>query len=114
MPRKLTVKCSGASVSDFPLGRKVSTDNGSNSAAANEDLCVTGIIEGRGAAISTATSFSIVSNGAGYSVTNVNNIPLVSLTGSGTGAQCSVSINATTGAIDSISNLTTGSGYQVG
>ena len=41
LPRKLTVKCSGASLTDFPLGRKVSTDNGSNSAAANEDLCVT-------------------------------------------------------------------------
>ena len=46
---------------------KISTDNGSNSAAANEDLCVTGIIEGRGAII-TATSFEIVSGGAGYSV----------------------------------------------
>ena len=114
LPRKLTVKCSGASSNDFPIGRKVSTDNGSNSAAANEDLCVTGIVEGRGAAISTATSFEIVSGGAGYSFTNTNNIPLVSLTGSGTGAQCSVSVDATTGAINSISNLTTGSGYQVG
>jgi len=99
LPRKLTVKCSGASLTDFPLGRKVSTDNGSNSAAANEDLCVTGIIEGRGAAISSDTSFDIASNGAGYSFTNTNNIPLVSLTGSGTGAQCSVTL---------------GSGYQVG
>ena len=114
LPRKLTVKCSGASLSDFPLGRKVSTDNGSNSASANEDLCVTGIIEGRGAAISNNTSFDIVSNGAGYSVTNSNNIPLISLTGSGTGAQCSIAVDSTTGAINSISNLTTGSGYQVG
>ena len=31
-----------------------------------------------------------------------------------TGAQCSISIDATTGAINSISNLTTGNGYQVG
>ena len=114
LPRKLTVKCSGASLTDFPLGRKVSTDNGSNSAAGNEDLFVTGIVEGRGAAINSNTSFEIVSGGAGYSVTNTNNIPLVSLTGSGTGAQCSVSVDATTGAINSISNLTAGSGYQVG
>ena len=113
LPRKLTVKCSGAGT-DFPIGRKVSTDNGSNSASANEDLCVTGIVEGRGAAINSNTSFTILSNGAGYSVTNSNNIPLVSLTGSGTGAQCSVSVDATTGAINSISNLTLGSGYQVG
>ena len=116
LPRKLTVKCSGAG-SDFPTGRKVSTDNGSNSANTNEDLCVTGIIEGRGAAIGSSSSFDIVSTGAGYAVvggTQFNNIPLVSLTGSGTGAQCSISIDATTGAINSISNLTTGSGYQVG
>tara|TARA_S200000501_G_scaffold162942_1_gene153572 strand:+ start:11223 stop:18668 length:7446 start_codon:yes stop_codon:yes gene_type:complete len=114
LPRKLTVKCSGASSGDFPLGRKVSTDNGSNSAAGNEDLFVTGIVEGRGAAINTNTSFDIVSNGAGYAATGTNNVPLVSLTGSGTGAQCSISIDATTGAINSISNLTTGSGYQIG
>ena len=114
LPRKLIVKCSGAPQSDFPIGKKVSTDNGTNSAAGNEDLFVIGIIEGRGAAISSATTFEIVSNGAGYSVTNSNNIPLISLTGSGTGAQCSVSVDTTTGAINSISNLTTGSGYQVG
>ena len=114
LPRKLTVKVSGASASDFPLGRKVSTDNGSNSANTNEDLCVTGVVEGRGAAINSATSFDIVSNGAGYAATGTNNVPLVSLTGTGTGAQCSISIDATTGAINSISNLTTGSGYQIG
>ena len=113
LPRKLTVKVSGVGA-NFPLGRKVSTDNGTNSAAGNEDLFVTGIIEGRGAPINSNTSFEIVSGGAGYSVTNTNNIPLVSLTGSGTGAQCSVSVDATTGAINSISNLTAGSGYQVG
>ena len=114
LPRKLTVKCSGAPVGDFPLGRKVSTDNGTNTATANEDLCVTGIIESRGAAISSATAFDIVANGAGYAAPGgTNNIPLISLTGSGTGAQCSISIDAT-GAINSISNLTTGSGYQVG
>ena len=115
LPRKLIVKCSGASQSDFPIGRKVSTDNGTNSASGNEDLFITGIIEGRGAAIGSATAFDIVSNGAGYAAPGgSNNIPLISLTGSGTGAQCSISIDATTGAINSISNLTLGSGYQVG
>ena len=122
LPRKLTVKCSGAGT-DFPIGRKVSTDNGTNSAAANEDLCVTGVVEGRGAAINITTGsnpvlgtdFDIVDNGAGYAAPGgTNNIPLVSLTGSGTGAQCAITINATTGAINSISNLTVGSGYQVG
>ena len=114
LPRKLTVKCSGAG-SDYPIGRKVSTDNGTNSASGNEDLFVTGIIEGRGAAINNSNTFSIVSGGAGYAAPGgTNNIPLISLTGSGTGAQCAISIDATTGAINSISNLTTGSGYQVG
>ena len=122
LPRKLTVKCSGAGT-EFPIGRKVSTDNGTNSAAANEDLCVTGIVEGRGAAINVSsgsnpvlgTDFDIVSNGVGYAAPGgTNNIPLISLTGSGTGAQCAISIDATTGAINSISNLTVGSGYQLG
>ena len=60
-------------------------------------------------------NFILVSGGAGYAAPGgTNNIPLISLTGSGTGAQCAISIDATTGAINSISNLTTGSGYQVG
>ena len=114
LPRKLTVKVSAASASDFPVGRKVSTDNGSNSATANEDLCVTGIIEERGGPIFNSASFTIVDFGAGYDFDGTSNIPLVSLTGTGSGAQCAVSVNAETGGITSISNLTTGSGYKVG
>ena len=36
--------------------------------------------------IASSSTFDIVSRGSGYTVTNVNNIPLKSLTGSGTGA----------------------------
>ena len=36
------------------------------------------------------------------------------MTGSGTGSFCSVTIDGTTGAINSISNLTLGTGYQTG
>ena len=50
----------------------------------------------------------------GYSFSNTNNIPLISLTGDGTGAQCSVSITDGIVDLDGISNLTTGSGYVVG
>ena len=113
LPRKLTVKCSGAGT-DFPIGRKVSTDNGSNSATANEDLCVTGIIEERGGPIFNSASFTIVDFGAGYDFSNTSNIPLISLTGTGSGAQCAVSVDAETGGITSISNLTAGGGYKVG
>ena len=113
LPRKLTVKCSGAG-SDFPVGRKVSTDNGSNSATANEDLCVTGIIEERGGPIFNSASFTIVDFGAGYDFDGTSNIPLISLTGTGSGAQCAVSVDAETGGITSISNLTSGGGYKVG
>ena len=57
---------------------------------------------------------SVLLQGAGYELSNPNNIPLISLTGSGTGAQCSISL--TNGIVDSngVSNLTLGTGYQVG
>ena len=112
LPRKLVVKLTsaGANESVLPIGRKVST--GAEGDA--EDVSVTGIIEGRGAPISSNTSFSIVTRGSGYELSNPNNIPLISLTGSGTGAQCSVSL--TNGIVDSngVSNLTLGTGYQIG
>jgi len=113
LPRKLKVQIEGSGTrtnSVFPIGRKVSTG------AANDadDSSIIGVIEGQGSSIATSSAFEIVTNGTGYGVTNVNNIPLISLTGSGTGAQCSVTIDAATGAINSISNLTLGTGYQVG
>ena len=110
LPRKLTVKITGTtSISTLPVGRKVSTG------AANdpEDQSVTGIIEKIGAPIANSTSFAIVSGGTGYSFSNLNNIPLESITGSGDSAQCSVSVDAN-GSITAISNLTLGNGYSVG
>ena len=113
LPRKLKVQIQGSGTRTdavFPIGRKVST----GSASATDDNSITGVIEGQGSFIQNSNAFDIVSNGLGYNVTNINNIPLISLTGSGSGATCSVTIDGTTGAINSISNLTTGSGYQVG
>ena len=113
LPRKLKVQIDGSGTRTnaiFPIGRKVST----GSASASDDNSITGVIEGQGAPIASNSSFNIITRGTGYSFTNPNNIPLVSLTGSGSGAQCSVSV--TDGVVDSngISNLTLGSGYQVG
>ena len=111
LPRKLKVQIEGSGTRTnavFPIGRKVST----GAVNLSDDNSVTGIVEGQGAPIDTATSFDIVVGGTGYSFTNVNNIPLVSLTGSGSGATCSVGL--TNGVVTSISNLTLGTGYQVG
>ena len=113
LPRKLKVTVDGSGArtnNEFPIGRKVST----GSATATDDNSITGVVEGQGAPIATNTSFEISSRGTGYAFTNNNNIPLVSLTGSGSGAQCSVSV--TNGVVDTngISNLTLGAGYQVG
>ena len=113
LPRKLKVQIEGSGTRTnavFPIGRKVSTGG----VTGGDDNNVTGVIEGQGAPINTgsADAFQIASRGTGYSVTNVNNIPLKSETGSGSGAQCSV--NITNGVITSISNLTAGTGYQEG
>ena len=111
LPRKLKVNIDGSGTrtnSVFPLGRKVST----GSVAGGDDNNITGVVEGQGAPIASSSSFDIVTGGTGYSFTNVNNIPLKSETGSGSGAQCSVTV--TNGVVTSISNLTLGTGYQVG
>ena len=113
LPRKLKVQIEGSgdrTINRFPIGRKVSTGG----VTGGDDNNVTGVVEGQGAPIASSSSFEIVTRGTGYSFTNNNNIPLKSLTGSGTGAQCSVAV--TNGVVNSngISNLTLGSGYQVG
>ena len=116
LPRKLKVTIDGSGArtnNEFPIGRKVSTGTSNDT----DDNSIVGVIEGQGAPIATngSTGFEIVSRGVGYNFTpNGNNIPLVSLTGTGSGAQCSVSV--TDGVVDTngISNLTTGSGYKVG
>ena len=120
LPRKLIVKLTGsnaASKAKLSVGRKVSTDNGTGNANSAEDISITGIIEARGSGITVspaAVGITTVSRGSGYSFSNTNNIPLISLTGDGTGAQCSVSITDGIVDLDGISNLTTGSGYVVG
>ena len=114
LPRKLIVKLTGnnaGQVGKFFVGGKVSTDNGTGAATSAEDISVTGIIEARG---STIDSFEIVSRGSGYSLTQTTTIPLISLTGKGSGV--TVSVNLTDGVVDAngISNVSGGSGYVVG
>ena len=113
LPRKLKVKIDGSgnrTNNEFPIGRKVST----NSGQASDDDNITGIIEGQGAPIDTngSTGFEIVTGGSGYAFGSTGNIPLISLTGSGTGSECTVTVS--NGVITGISNLTVGSGYQKG
>ena len=124
LPRKLKVSIDGVgarTVSEFPIGRKVST----GAASASDDNSITGVIEGQGAPIEissgsnpvSGTDFDIVTGGSGYTFTSTSNIPLLSLTGSGTGAQCSVTtgtVGDVANVITSISNVTVGTGYQVG
>ena len=117
LPRKLRVKLAGSATNTaaaLAVGRKVSTDNGIGNATSAEDISITGIVEARGGALASATSFEIVSRGEGYSLTQTTSIPLISLTGDGSSSTASVSL--TNGVVDSngISNLTTGSGYVVG
>jgi len=115
LPRKekLNIDGSGARTNaNFPIGRKIST----NSGQASDDNNITGIIEGQGAPIDTngSTGFEIVSRGTGYEFSNPNNIPLVSLTGSGDEAQCTVAVTNGVVNTNGISNLTVGKNYQVG
>ena len=108
LPRKQIVKLTsaGANASILPIGRKVST----GAVGDLEDNSITGIIEGKGAPI---TSSEIVTRGKGYSFSNANNIPLVSLTGSGENATANFTI-LSDGAIDSITLQNSGNRLQVG
>ncbi len=109
LPRKQKVRISSGSAnqSALPIGRKVST----GAASDPDELSVTGIIEGRGAAI---TGSEIVSFGSGYSLSpSLNNIPLVSITGSGENATGNFTLNSD-GSIASASINATGNSYQIG
>ena len=111
LPRKLIVKIDGSgtkTTAKFPLGRKVSTGLIGDA----EDASITGIVEGQG---SNITGIEIISNGSGYSITSVSNIPLVSLTGNGSGALVNLTPNPVTDTIDT-ATITGGggTGYQVG
>ena len=109
LPRKQKVRISSGSAnqSALPIGRKVST----GAATDPDHLSVTGIIEGRGAAI---TASEIVSSGSGYSLSpSLNNIPLIPITGSGENATCNFTLNSD-GSIASASINATGNSYQIG
>ena len=108
LPRKLIVKLGGSGSktnTQFPIGRKVST----GAANDKEDESITGIVEGQGSSISTTEK---VLAGAGYEFSNANGISLSSLTGNGSGATADFTLDNET--IDSISNISGGTGYQVG
>ena len=91
----------------MPIGRKVST----GAVTDPDHLSVTGIIEGRGAAI---TGSEIVSSGSGYSLSpSLNNIPLIPITGSGENATGNFTLNSD-GSIASASINATGNSYQIG
>ena len=109
LPRKQKVRISSGSAnqSALPIGRKVST----GAATDPDELSVTGIIEGRGAAI---TGSEIVSSGSGYSLSpSLNNIPLIPITGSGENATGNFTLNSD-GSIASASINATGNSYQIG
>ena len=109
LPRKQKVRISSGSAnqSALPIGRKVST----GAASDPDELSVTGIIEGRGAAI---TGSEIVSSGSGYSLSpSLNNIPLIPITGSGENATGNFTLNSD-GSIASASINATGNSYQIG
>tara|TARA_R100001460_G_scaffold10207_2_gene24138 strand:- start:891 stop:8294 length:7404 start_codon:yes stop_codon:yes gene_type:complete len=108
LPRKLKVVIDGSGTKTdavFPIGRKVST----GAAADLEDQSVTGIIEGQGAPISTE---EVVSGGGGYAFSNTTAVPVVSLTGSGTGATVNPTVSG--GVVTAIAINAAGNGYQVG
>ena len=109
LPRKQKVRISSGSAnqSALPIGRKVST----GAVTDPDQLSVTGIIEGRGAAI---TGSEIVSSGSGYSLSpSLNNIPLIPITGSGENATGNFTLNSD-GSIASASINATGNSYQIG
>jgi len=117
LPRKLKVSVTGSACNDTNLGigQKISQADSSNNIIP-EDATVTGIIEGQGAPISTN---EVISKGSGYIVTSnpQSDVPLKSLTGSGSGAKATI----TTATVDGVEGVITvfnitsnGSGYQVG
>ena len=108
LPRKLKVTIDGGGTrtnANLPIGRKVST----GAAADLEDQSVTGIIEGQGSSISTE---EVVTGGSGYAFSNTTAVPVVSLTGSGTGATVNVTVSG--GVVTAIAVNSGGNGYQVG
>ena len=125
LPRKIKLGITGTDCvnANLGIGDKITMADASNTIVdgvnSNDDNSITGIIEGQGSAIGSSTSTSLVSRGSGYPVTGapIADVPLKSLTGSGTGAVASITvatINGVPGAINAITLSTLGTGYQVG
>ena len=119
LPRKLKLGVAGTQCTDanLAIGLKISQADATGSTVA-EDSSITGIIEGQGASISSGTSTTIVNKGSGYPGTgNIADVPLKSLTGSGSGAIATITVgtvDGVDGAISAINITTLGTGYQVG
>ena len=109
LPRKLKLKIKNGTRTNtqFPIGRKISSGDVSTS----DDDSITGFIEGQGSN-PTTSGITLALGGSGYSFSNTSNIPIVSLTGGGTGATATV--NESGGVISSLSNISGGSGYKIG
>ena len=118
LPRKLKVKVSNLSISDAPVGRKVSTGQPHDP----EDASVTGIVEQVAGSIDTNEQPKIVSGGTGYQFANetasggnfvATAVPLKSSNGDGSGATATLTRDAS-GKIITIGSITAGSRYVVG
>ena len=120
LPRKLKVGVTGTDCTNtnLPIGKKVSQVDITGQVDLNDDAVITGIIEGQGAPISSGGSTTIVNKGSGYPGTgDINDVPLKSLTGSGSGAIATITVgtvDGVDGAISAINITTLGTGYQVG
>ena len=104
LPRKLRVPVTGATAADALVAIPgVKVGEGSSPS-------ITGFIENVGGPISAS---SIVSAGEGYPNSTTTNVPLYSISGKGTGAQATVTGNAS-GNVTTVTVTTTGSGYVKG
>ena len=124
LPRKLKVGVTGTDCinSNLGIGDKITMADGNDAIVdgvnSNDDNSITGIIEGQGSSIGSSSATSIVSRGSGYPTGTTSNVPLKSLTGSGTGAVAEITVatvDGVAGAIQGNITVTTlGTGYQVG
>ena len=114
LPRKLKVPVTNLSLTDAPVGRKLSTGAVSDA----EDASITGIVEQVAAPLVTSNTPVIVSGGTGYTFTGVtgagtaNSVPLKSIEGDGT-TTASITVDSA-GKVTSITNLNAGSRFVVG
>ena len=115
LPRKLKIGISGTDCinANLGIGDKITMADATNSIVdgnnSNDDNSITGIIEGQGA---PAASPEIVVGGSGYSFSSTTAVPTISLTGSGSGLECNITV--TDGVVTNVVINGAGVGYQVG